>query len=52
MSDFKLSNGTLVYLDKKTGEKTEWNDFNLAVKDLSIGGNVIRSASFTGSLTA
>jgi uncharacterized protein involved in outer membrane biogenesis len=49
LSDFKLSNGTLVYLDKKTGEKTEWNDFNLAVEDLSIAGNVIKSASFKGS---
>ncbi len=49
LNDFKLSNGTLVYLDKKTGEKTEWNDFNLAVEDLSIAGNVIKSASFKGS---
>jgi uncharacterized protein involved in outer membrane biogenesis len=49
LNDFKLSNGTLVYLDRKTGEKTEWNDFNLAVEDLSIAGNVIKSASFKGS---
>ncbi len=49
LNDFKLSDGSLVYLDKKTGEKTELKDFNLAVKDLSIAGNVIKSASFTGS---
>ena len=49
LNDLKLSNGVLVYLDKKTGEKTEFRDFNLAVKDLSIEGNVIKNASFTGS---
>jgi AsmA protein len=49
LSDFNLANGTLVYLAKKPGEKTEWNDFNLAVEDLSIAGNVIKSASFKGS---
>ena len=49
LNDLKLSNGVLVYLDKKTGEKTEFKDVNLAVKDLSIAANVIQSASFTGS---
>jgi uncharacterized protein involved in outer membrane biogenesis len=49
LNDLKLSNGVLVYLDKKTGEKTEFKDVNLAVKDLSIAGNVIKNASFTGS---
>jgi uncharacterized protein involved in outer membrane biogenesis len=49
MNDLKLSNGALVYLDKKTGEKTEFKDVNLAVKDLSIAGEVIKNASFTGS---
>ncbi len=49
LNDLKLSKGVLVYLDKNTGEKTEFNDFNLAVKDLSsIAGNVIKNASFTG----
>ena len=37
LNDLKLSKGVLVYLDKKTGEKTEFKDFNLAIKDLSIG---------------
>jgi hypothetical protein len=49
LNDLKLSNGVLVYLDKKTGEMTEFKDFNLAVKDLSIEGNVIKNTSFTGS---
>jgi AsmA protein len=49
LNEFKLSKGVLVYLDKKTGEKTEFKDFNLAIKDLSIAGDVIKNASFTGS---
>jgi len=49
LNDLKLSKGVLVYLDKKTGEKTEFKDLNLAIKDLSIAGNVINNASFTGS---
>ena len=51
LDDLKLSKGVLVYLDKNTGEKTEFKDFNLAIKDLSsIAGNVIKNASFTGSI--
>jgi len=49
LNDLKLSKGVLVYLDKKTGEKTEFKDFNLAIKDLSIAGDVIKNASFTGN---
>jgi len=49
LNEFKLSKGVFVYLDKKTGEKTEFKDFNLAVKDLSIAGDVIKNASFTGN---
>jgi AsmA family/AsmA-like C-terminal region len=49
LNEFRLSKGVLVYLDKKTGEKTEFKDFNLAVKDLSIAGSFIRNASFTGN---
>jgi uncharacterized protein involved in outer membrane biogenesis len=49
LNDLKVSKGVLVYLDKKTGEKTEFKDFNLAIKDLSIAGNVMENASFTGS---
>ena len=53
LNELKLSKGTLVYLDKKTGKKTELKDFNLAIKDLSIGntpGDIIKNASFTGSV--
>jgi hypothetical protein len=39
-------------MDKKTGGKTEFKDFNLAIKDLSIAGNVIKNASFTEASTA
>jgi type II secretion system protein N len=49
LNDLKLSKGVLVYLDKKTGEKTEFKDFDLAIKDLWVAGNVIEKASFTGS---
>ena len=49
LNDLKLSQGALVYLDRKTGEKTEFKEFNLAVTDISIAGNVIRNASFTGN---
>ncbi|MBI5675090.1 MAG: AsmA family protein [Nitrospirae bacterium] len=49
LNELKLSKGSLVYLDKKTGEKTEFKDFDLDVKDLSIAGDVIKNASFTGS---
>ena len=51
LNDLKLSKGVLVYIDKKTGEKTEFKDFNMSIKDLSIGdtaGDFIKSASFTG----
>ena len=53
LNELKLSNGVLVYLDKKTGKKTELKDFNLAIKDISRGntpGEIIKNASFTGSV--
>jgi uncharacterized protein involved in outer membrane biogenesis len=49
LNDLKLSDGMLVYLDRKTGEKTELKGVNLSIMDLSIAGDVIKSASFTGS---
>ncbi|GFP24496.1 hypothetical protein HKBW3S09_01963, partial [Candidatus Hakubella thermalkaliphila] len=52
VNEFKLSKGVLVYHDKKTGEKTEFKDFNLAIKALLIpdtSGDIIKNASFTGS---
>jgi hypothetical protein len=45
LSELKLSKGVLVYLDKKTGEKAEFKDLNIAIKDISIAENI----SFTGS---
>ena len=53
LNELKLSKGTLVYLDKKTGEKTEFNDFKLTLKDLLIGdtlADIVKNISFTGSL--
>jgi AsmA protein len=42
----------LVYLDKKTGEKTEFKDFNLALKSFTIedtSADILKNATFTGS---
>lgn len=53
LNELKLSKGVLVYLDRKTGEKTDLKDFNLFIKDLSIEGttgDIIKNASFTGSI--
>jgi len=53
LNDLKLSKGVLVYLDKKTGQKTEFKDFNLAIKYLSVvdtSGNIIKNISFTGNM--
>jgi uncharacterized protein involved in outer membrane biogenesis len=52
LNELKLSKGVLVYLDKKAGEKTEFKDFNLALRNLSIpdtSGDIGRNISFTGS---
>ena len=49
LNELKLSQGAAVYLDRKTGGRAEFKEFNLAVKDLTIAGNVIRNASFTGN---
>jgi hypothetical protein len=52
LNDLKLSKGVLIYLDKKTGEKTEFKDINLAIKGLSTGNttaDIKKNVSFTGS---
>ncbi|MFA4827625.1 MAG: AsmA family protein [Thermodesulfovibrionales bacterium] len=52
LNKFKLSKGVIVYLNKKTLEKTEFKDFNLAIRGLSIediAADIIKNASFTGS---
>jgi uncharacterized protein involved in outer membrane biogenesis len=53
LNDLKLSNGVLVYLDGKTGEKTEFKDFNLVSKDFSVAGSsgkIIKDITFTGNM--
>jgi len=52
LNELKLSKGALVYLDKKTGEKTEFNGINMATSNLSMGdtsGSIVKNVSFTGS---
>ncbi|MGZ3648973.1 MAG: AsmA family protein, partial [Syntrophales bacterium] len=52
LNELKLSKGALVYLDKKTGEKTEFKEINMATKNLSMtgtSGSIIKNVSFTGS---
>jgi uncharacterized protein involved in outer membrane biogenesis len=52
LNEFRLSKGVLVYLDKKTGEKTDFKDFSLALQGLSMpgtSGDIVRNISFTGS---
>lgn len=53
LSELKLSRGTLVYLDKRTGDKTELKEINLAITDLSVtdtSGGIIKNVSFTGAM--
>ena len=53
LKELRLSHGALVYFDKKTGEKTELKEINVAIGDLSIGDtakDIIRNISFTGNL--
>lgn len=52
LNELKLSNGVFVYLDEKTGEKTDLKDFNLSIEGLSIvnpSEGISKSASFTGN---
>ena len=51
-NELKLSKGVLVYLDKNTGEKTEFKDFSLTIRDLLMpdtSADIIKNVSFTGS---
>jgi hypothetical protein len=51
--ELRLAGGTLVYLDRKTGEKTELKEINLAIKDLAIGDSaegIVNKVSFTGTI--
>jgi hypothetical protein len=52
LNEIKLSKGALVYLDRKTGVKTELKEINLAIGDFSVAdtsGDIIKNVSFTGS---
>jgi hypothetical protein len=52
LNEIKLSRGAVVYLDKKTGVRTELKEINLATRDLSMGGtseDIVKNVSFTGS---
>jgi uncharacterized protein involved in outer membrane biogenesis len=52
LNEFKLSKGVMVYLDKKTDEKTEFNNFTVDIKGLSIddtSADILKNLSFTGS---
>ncbi len=54
LNELKLTKGTLVYLDKTTGEKTELKEINLTIKDLVIAdtsGDIIKNLSFTGAVS-
>jgi hypothetical protein len=54
LKELRLSQGALVYLDRTTGEKTEWKEINLTIRDFSSIGDtaedIIKSVSLTGSL--
>ena len=50
---FRLTQGTLVYFDKKTDNKIELHEISLAIKDITIdntAGDIIKNVSFVGSL--
>lgn len=47
-----VSEGSLVYLDKKSGDRSDLNGFNLAIKNFTAGapgGDMVKHISFTGT---
>jgi uncharacterized protein involved in outer membrane biogenesis len=53
LNELKLAKGVLVHLDRKSGEKTEFTDFNMALKDLSVAYDseaIRRNIAFTGNM--
>ena len=53
LNHLKLSRGSLVYLDKNTGETIEFKDLTLSIKDLAIAdtsGNLLTNLSFIGNI--
>src|SRR5208283_5385964 len=52
LKEIKLSEGALVYLDGKTGEKTELKGISMAVENFLVAdtsGEIIKNLAFTGS---
>jgi uncharacterized protein involved in outer membrane biogenesis len=51
---FFISKGSVVYLDKKSGDKTEAKEIDLTIRDLSFSGKkgleLLRNISFTGNM--
>ncbi len=53
LTDLKLSEGALDYLDEKTGEKIELKGIDMAVKNLLVAdtsGEILKNVSLTGNL--
>ncbi len=53
LNEFKLSKGMLVHIDNKTGEKTELNEINLAIRDMTVADTskgILKTVSFTGTI--
>jgi len=53
INEIKLSHGVLVYLDKKTGNRTELKDLNVTINDLSTGStgeDTLMNISFAGKI--
>jgi uncharacterized protein involved in outer membrane biogenesis len=53
LKEFRLSQGVLAYLDKKTGIKIELHEISLVIKDIALdntAGDISKNVSFTGSL--
>lgn len=52
LKELRLSRGVFVYLDRKSGETTEFKEINLDITDLLVAdsGAMIKHSSFSGSL--
>ncbi len=53
LPELKLSQGMFVYLNKKTGERTEFQNVNLDIKDLLVtdtAPGILKNISFTGNI--
>jgi AsmA protein len=53
LADLMISDGVLTYIDMGTGEKTEFRQIDLTVKNLlipDVSGEIIKNISFTGDV--